>query len=276
MRVLLTGAHGRLARAVARAAPEGWTLLPRTHADLDVGDRRAVADVVPAASPEVIVNLAAMSDVDACERDPEAARRVNADAVGWLAEAATASDALLVQLSTAFVFDGEAERSYVESDPVHPVNAYGRSKVVGEERALEAPRSLVVRTDALFGAGGSFVDRALVSLRAGTTVTAIADRICSPTYVPDLADALVRAIAARVEGTLHLAGPAPCTWADLLEDAVHLGELPGSVARGSVHDLGLPARRPRRSALASERLGPLGIAPLPDIADAVSRWLAAG
>lgn len=276
MKVLLTGAGGRLARAVATIAPAGWTLVRMQRVDLDVTDRSAVLEVIPAARPDVIVNLAAMTDVDACERDPDAAMLANADAVRFLAEAATRIDATLVQLSTSFVFDGSLDRPYVESDAVAPLGAYGRSKVAGEEAALAAPRASVVRTDALFGAGGSFADRALASLRTGATVTAIADRACSPTYVPDLAATLVRVIDARVTGVVHLAGTDACSWADLLTSAVHVGRLPGTVERGSVHDLDLLARRPRNSSLASERLTDLDVPPLPRLDDAVRRWVAAG
>lgn len=276
MRVLITGASGRLGLAFAAAAPTDWNLLRLRREDLDITDPAAVADLVGAGAPDVVVNLAAMTDVDACERDPDAAMRVNADAVGTLADAAERCGAGLVQMSTSFVFDGTSDRPYVESDATAPVNAYGRSKVAGEEAARRASRCTVIRTDALFGAGGSFADRSLVALRSGASVTAIADRTCSPTYVPDLAAALIDIVGERAAGIVHLAGPTACSWADLLGTAARIGSLPGSVVRGSVEDLSLVARRPRNSSLVSERLGGLGVAAMPPLEDAVVRWLAIG
>ena len=161
MRVLVTGAGGQLGRELARhCAAAGDDVVALDRAQLDVGDRRAVAQALGTHQPEVVVNAAAWTAVDACEGDPERAFRDNADAVRWLREACDGAGAHLVQVSTDYVFDGTLDRPYREDDAPNPLSVYGRSKLAGELAAGDA--ATIVRTSWLCGAiGGNMVKTVL-------------------------------------------------------------------------------------------------------------------
>ena len=217
MKALVTGAGGQLGRALV--AKLGASAHPLTHGDLDVTDAAAVSAVVHSVRPDVVINATAYNKVDAAESELERAFSVNATAVLSLALAAQRVGALLVHVSTDYVFDGTGSRPYVEDDAPRPVNAYGRSKRAGEMmvEAVGAP-ALLVRTSGVFGPGGSrakggsFVDRILERARTGAALRVVDDQRFAPTYAPDLAAALVALLAANTTGVVHVANEGACSW----------------------------------------------------------------
>lgn len=276
MRVLITGAGGGLGTALADRAPGDHEVLPLSHRDLPVEDSEAVLRRIGAARPEAIVHLAAMTSVDGCERDPEAAVLVNALGTANVAVAAERTGALLIMLSTDYVFDGRKEEPYVEADEPAPLSVYGRSKLAGE-RAARAVASdhLIVRTSWVFGADGEFVRRSIAALARGREVGAIVDQLGTPTYVVHLAERLWDLVGSPLRGTVHLAGPRATTWFDVLLRVRELGGLPGEVLEQKAGDLDRPAPRPANSALASEILPGAGMAPLPPLDRALEEVIAA-
>lgn len=279
MRIAVTGAGGGLGRAfVAATGTSTHEVHAFTHADLDVGDRAAVAGTLLPLRPDVIVNAAAFADVDECEADPERAARDNALGPRWLALAAREVDAVLLHVSTDYVFDGEKGTPYDESDPPNPVNAYGRSKLAGEDevRAV-APRHLVVRTAYLFGGGRDYFTSAVRRLARGEDAGGLVDRRSSPTFVRHLAERLAP-LTLEVSrtgrfGTYHLAGPEPASWHELLVRAKALAGLPGAVLEQRADELALVAARPRDSSLASALVPGLAIEPMPSLDDALREQL---
>jgi dTDP-4-dehydrorhamnose reductase len=252
VRIAVTGAGGGVGRAVLDRAPRHHEVIPFTHEDLPIEDRHAVLQRLAPADPEMILHLAAMTAVDACEDDPDAAFLVNAVGTANVALAARATGALLVAVSTDYVFDGTKGEPYHEHDEPNPISIYGRSKLAGEREArLLAPEHLVVRTAWVYGGGTDFVTGALRRLTAGEEVGAIVDRTSSPTYAPALADALLEVAVSGLRGLLHLAGPEPLSWFEVLRRARALGHLPGEVAEQKADELGRPAPRPRDSSLRS-------------------------
>jgi dTDP-4-dehydrorhamnose reductase len=201
VRVLITGGAGQLGRDLADVF--GDDAIPLSHAELDIADAAAVEAAVRAHGPDAIVNSAAWTDVDGCEGDPERARLINGIGAGNIARAA--GDALVVQVSTDYVFDGLAGRPYVETDEVNPVSHYGRSKLEGErEVAAHARRWAVVRSAWLYGTGTkNFVAAILRAARTRDRLSVVDDQAGSPTSTPDLAVALAELIERGTTGVLH-------------------------------------------------------------------------
>lgn len=273
MRVAVTGAGGGLGRAFLARGAEGLEVRAFPRAELDVTDPVAVERVLDPVTPDVILHLAAMTSVDGCEREPEAAFVANAMGTLHVALAARRAGALLVAMSTDYVFDGAKGAPYVESDPPNPLSAYARSKLAAEAVARLAPEHLVVRTSWVFGAGDDFVSRAMAQLTAGREVGGIVDQVGTPTSVIHLAERLSPLLRSGLRGTVHLAGPDPATWHDVLTIAVEEGGLPGAVVAQKADELARPAPRPSSSALASERLAESGIPPFPPLRQAVRELL---
>ena len=258
----MTGAGGQVGLALREWLP-GACYLGR--ADLDITDPGAVARVVPRAA--VVINCAAITDVDGCERDPQAADRVNAAGAANVA----AAGARVIQLSTEYVFDGELEREYREDDEPRPRSAYGRSKLAGERAVLAAGPNLVVRTSWVYGEGRNFLRAIQAADRAGRELRVVDDQWGRPTWARDLARALAGlAVADGPAGIVHFAGDGePCTWADLAELAVGR-----PVLRISTDEWGAPAPRPRRAVLALDQARSMGL-PLTDWRTSVASYLEA-
>jgi dTDP-4-dehydrorhamnose reductase len=275
MRIVVTGAEGGVGRALVARAGREHDVVGFGHRDLPVEEREEVLKRIRDAAPDVVVHLAAMTAVDGCEEDPERAFAVNARGTANVADAAREGGAFIVYTSTDYVFDGEKEEPYVESDAPSPISAYGKSKLVGEEEVRSrGTEHVVVRTGWLFGAGGDFFSRAVRRLAEGARVGGLVDRIGTPTYVPHLVDRLLSLLDSGVRGVVHVAGPEPATWFDLLARARDMAGLPGELVEQKSADLSLPAPRPRKSALASEILPQPGLDRLPPLDEALAELLA--
>jgi dTDP-4-dehydrorhamnose reductase len=256
MRILVTGAGGMLATDVvlaAQARQHEMTALARQ--DLDVTDGVLVASAFAELRPDAVVNCAAWTDVDGAEAEEAAALRVNGVAPGHLARAAAHQGAQLVHVSTDYVFDGSAQRPYLESDPTGPRGAYGRTKLAGEQAVLAAGGDhAVVRTAWLFGAAGTnFVTTMLALAATRDAVTVVADQIGSPTFTGHLAEALVDIAERRVAGIAHVAGAGQCAWSELAAQTFEQAGVSCTVLPVTSSEFPRPAPRPAWSVLASER-----------------------
>jgi dTDP-4-dehydrorhamnose reductase len=260
MRILITGAGGMLGLDASRAAEQdGHEVVSLARGQLDVTDRAAVAETIGGARPDAVIHCAAWTDVDGAESEPQQAAAVNGPGAGHVAAAAAAVGAWVVHVSTDYVFDGEKSAPYVESDPVAPMSAYGRSKLDGERAvAAAAPEShTIVRTAWLFGAGGKCFPKTI--LRAASErpeLTVVCDQVGCPTFTGHLAAALVELTARRTPGVLHVAGAGHCSWHEFATAIVAAGELDCPVRPISTAEYPLPARRPANSVLISERGAP--------------------
>jgi dTDP-4-dehydrorhamnose reductase len=272
--LLVTGGAGTLARAIARVAARrglGVRLLDRRA--LDVADRRAVDAVLRALRPWAIVNAAGYVRVDDAEREPERCWRENVTGALTVARAAQAAGLPSASFSSDLVFDGASAEPYRESDAPRPLNVYGRSKAVAEEGILAAaPATLVIRTAAFFGPWDvhNFVAAAVRAVRGGRPFPAAADVEVSPTYVPDLADAVLDLLLDGAGGLWHVANPVAMSWFELARrgvEAAGLGHAAHLVRSIPIGALNLPARRPAYSALGSRRGRLLGA-----IDDAIARF----
>jgi dTDP-4-dehydrorhamnose reductase len=231
--------------------------VPLTRSELDVTDAGAVGSAFEAAAPDVVINCAAWTDVDGAEGDEEAATELNGRAAGVVAAAAREVGAAVVYPSTDYVFDGSNDRPYVESDPVAPRSAYGRSKLAGERAVAAAnERHFIVRTSWLFGvAGKNFVDTMLSLGRdRDGELKVVDDQVGRPTYSGHLARALVELAQSSDYGVHHIAGGGePCSWFEFARAIFREAELDVRLVPCSTDEFPRPAPRPAYSVLGSER-----------------------
>lgn len=267
MRWMITGAAGMVGSDLhneLKGLAEETVAVGRV--ELDVADRTAVVSLVRSTKPDVIVNCAAYTKVDDCETNEELANAINGHAVGTLADAANETGALLVHISTDFVFDGTSRRPYEVTDPTTPLSAYGRSKLLGEQAAARANRHAIVRTSWLFGIHGwNFVEAIRKQIALGRTeLRVVNDQRGKPTYTPHLAAAIIRIAREasndpEARGIYHYADNDDCTWFDFTAEIVRqLGsrsELPAPVNLVPVttSEFPRPARRPAYSVLSTRR-----------------------
>ncbi|HEX8708710.1 MAG TPA: family 1 glycosylhydrolase [Pyrinomonadaceae bacterium] len=256
--LLITGATGTLGRAFARLCEiRGLSYRLLARSEMDIADASSVEAALTEYEPWAIVNTAGYVRVDDAEQEPERCFSENADGPAVLAAACARRAISLLTFSSDLVFDGAKQRPYVESDPVAPLNVYGRSKAAAEARVLAAlPAALVIRTSAFFGPWDehNFVIAVLRTLAAGQRFAAADDAVITPTYVPDLVNASLDLLIDGEQGIWHLANEGALTWAELAIKAAGLaGFGPDGIDARAAHTLGLAAPRPADSALTSER-----------------------
>ncbi len=260
MRILITGGGGMLGLDVQRAAKDaGHEAVSMTRAQLDITDAAAVSGTLAEAGPEAVINCAGWTNVDGAESEPEQATAVNGAGAGHVAAAAAAAGAWVIHVSTDYVFSGDKAEPYVESDPVGPVSAYGRSKLDGERAvAAVAPDAhTIVRTSWLFGAGGGCFPRTILRAAAERPELAVvSDQLGCPTFTGHLARALVSLCEERMAGVLHVAGEGHCSWYEFATAIVAAGGLECPVRPISSEEYPTPAQRPANSVLVSERGAP--------------------
>ncbi len=223
MRVAITGSKGQLGLALQRVLAQEDLLLIDLP-EYDITDLSAIGRAISLFHPEIVVHAAAMTDVDRCEQDPEMAYRVNALGTRNMAVAAQECGASLVYISTDYVFDGGRDDPYWEFDDPNPLSVYGRSKWAGEQfvRCL-APRHYVARTAWLYGQGPrNFVETVLRLARERGSLRMVTDEIGSPTWAPDLAEALSKLIKLPAYGTYHLVNAGTCSRYDWAREILAL------------------------------------------------------
>jgi len=263
-RILVFGAGGRLGAALARdyAVDHDVTAWGRQVADLSEPDR--VAEMVRKEAPEVVINCAAMTNVDACEQERHRARLVNADAAGAIARAASEVGARLLHISTDYVFSGDKTEPYSEEDAPGPISWYGETKLAGEKAVMDADTNhAVIRVSWVFGPDrDSFVDKAVQTAMRGEPVKAVADKWSSPSSTKDIGQALrVLFLPENPGGIYHACNSGVCTWRDWAAEAIaaahRLGLLPNDVPVEPLRlsDISMMiARRPVHTSMTCRRI----------------------
>ncbi|MBS0379682.1 MAG: dTDP-4-dehydrorhamnose reductase [Proteobacteria bacterium] len=271
MKVLITGAGGQVGRALIDTAPEDLALVALSHAELDIGDAAAVTSAVQRHAPDLIVNAAAYTAVDRAESESALARRINAEGPAHLAAAAAGCGARLLHVSTDYVFDGMAHTPYRPDSATHPVSAYGRTKLEGEEAVLRLlpAGTAIVRTAWVYASKGkNFVHTMLRLMQANGAVRVVADQVGSPTSAASVAAALWH-LAARPasRGLYHWTDAGIASWYDFAVAIAEEGAARGLISREvavtpiRTDQYPTPARRPAYSVLDSSALAELGLPP---------------
>ncbi len=274
MRLLVTGAAGMLGRrVVADATQAGHDVTGIDIAEGDLTDAAQARTLIAGAAPDAIVHCAAYTNVDGAEEDEDAALAINAGASGNVGAAAAAAGARVVAVSTDYVFDGTLSgRPYVESDPVAPLGAYGRTKLAGEQALAAACEDhAIARTAWLFGwPGKSFPDTMLRLASERDSVAVVTDQTGSPTWTGHLSGALIALCASPLRGVVHTAGGGQCSWHELTVELYRQAGVDCAVGETTSAEFVRPAPRPAWSVLASERDG----APvLPDWREGIAGYL---
>lgn len=277
---LVTGAGGMLGQDVlARLAAEGVHAIAADRHALDVADPDSVRAAFAEHSPAVVVNCAAWTAVDDAETQEGSALRVNGTGPRLLAEECRAQGAVLLQVSTDYVFAGDAGKPYAEDDPTGPRSAYGRTKLAGEEAVLETlpGTGYVVRTAWLYGAGGGNFVRTMIKLEGvKDTLDVVDDQRGQPTWTADLADRLVRLGQAALAGTApagvyHGTSGGATTWYGFTREIFRLlGADPARVRPTTSGAFVRPAPRPAFSVLGHDRWAAAGIEPVRDWREALA------
>lgn len=273
MRILITGANGQLGTELQRVLNR-HTLILCTWPEFDLLDPSAERQVLDA-HPEVIIHAAAYTDVEGAESEPDAAMAVNANGTELMACAAAQCGARLLYLSTDYVFDGAKGSPYDETDEPNPLNAYGRSKLEGERKALaRCANTLVIRTSWLYSARGkNFVSTILRRAAEQSDLFVVADQYGSPTLAGDLAAAISRVLDVELRGVAHAAGAGSCTWYEFACTIVALAGREAKVHPITSAEGRRAALRPAFTVLGNRILAERGIQ-LPHWKDALARFLA--
>lgn len=282
MRIAIVGSSGQLGADLAVMARQaGHAVHALTHADIELTVPARVNEVIGALAPDVIINAAAMNHVERCESEPELAYAVNALGPRNLALAAAAPGAVLLHVSTDYVFDGRKGAPYVETDLPAPLNAYGTAKLAGEHfvRAL-APRSFVVRTSALYGANpcrakpqDNFVRFILRQAREKGKVTVVRDQWVSPTWTHDLSKQILRLLDSDAYGTYHATSQGSCSWAEFADAIVATAGLEATVDQVTSEAYASPVQRPASSVLDNEALRRRGMDMMPHWRESLRRYV---
>jgi dTDP-4-dehydrorhamnose reductase len=242
-RVAVIGIDGRLGAALAREYPRDLEVTSYKRSQLDLSRLDQIRSVLSETEFDLLINCAALTNVDYCESNRKEAFLVNAEAPRLLAEICRDKAIKLIHFSTDYVFDGKKTDTYVEEDRADPLSVYGESKLDGESRVLEvSSQHLVVRLSWVFGPDKpSFIDQIIQRARENDVVTAVADKFSAPTYTIDVASWLRLAIEKSANGVLHLANTGGCSWQEWAQYAIDV-----------CRSLGLP--------LKAERVGAVSLA----------------
>ena len=262
-RLLVVGAKGMLGRDLVDTlrfsfrTDQDWEVLGWDIDEIDIQEENTTFTKIESIQPQIVINVAAYTDVDGCESNEEKAFAVNAEGMRHVALGASKCGAKVVYMSTDYVFDGEKKEPYLEEDPPHPLNVYGRSKLKGEQYVQELVEdSLIVRSQWLYGKHGkNFVNTILREAREKRVVSIVDDQIGSPTYTVDLATAISTLIQRRAHGIFHVVNSDSCTWFAFGQAILKLSGMPEvKVIPISSKELGRPAARPLYSVLSTQKL----------------------
>ncbi len=278
---MVTGASGLVGRAVvSHCTSQGERVTALDHRGLDIADESKVNAVFDSERPDVVMNCGAWTDVDGCELDPERAQKVNARGPELLALGCRRVGALLITISTDYVFDGEKDGFYTQRDQPNPQSVYAVSKLDGERRAqLAWARTMVVRSGYIFGVGGkNFLSSVVERARRGERLRAINDMFGTPTYAPDLARQLRRLAQVDLPGIYHVVNAGEgATFESFARNALAIASLdPCLLETVSWSALKRRAPRPRNSRLRCLLSEAIGLDPLPYWQDALRDFATIG
>jgi dTDP-4-dehydrorhamnose reductase len=279
MNIALLGANGQLGQDL-QIALRSYSVTALTRSDVDVTDAARIRAVLMDIRPDVVINTTAYHRVDDCESRPDLAYQVNASAVLNLVRTANELGAVLVHLSTDYVFDGRAREPYTEKSEPFPLSVYANSKLAGEllVRAM-ATKPLVIRTCGLYGIagshgkGGNFVQTILGKAKRRESIQVVHDQVVTPTYTLDLAHQIAHIVPMGEYGLFHMTNEGSCTWFEFAKAIFELSGIDANLSPTTSDCYKAPAVRPRYSVLENARLKTLGLNQMRHWRDALAAYL---
>lgn len=276
MKILITGAKGMLAKAVIDQFKDNNELILTDVSELDITDENNTNEFITRIKPECIINCAAYTAVDKAEEDIELAKKVNSIGPKNLAIAAKKNDAILIHISTDYVFNGELDisKSYIEDDEIAPVTVYGKTKAEGEKNIIEnCDKYYILRTAWLYGDGNNFV-RTMIKLgKEKEEINVVSDQHGSPTYTVDLASIISQVIEKKLPyGIYHSTNEGFTTWYDFTKKIYEIANINCKVNPVTSEEFIRPAKRPKNSKMSKSKLLENGVI-IPKYENALERYL---
>lgn len=264
MKAAIIGARGQLGSDLVKIF--GKEAVPLTHEDIEVTSIES-CKILKEIAPNVVINTAAFHKTDACEDFPEKTFSVNAVGAKNVAEVCREINAISIYISTDYVFDGNKNEAYVESDLPNPINVYGISKYAGEIFTKNyCEKHYIIRVASLFGVagasgkGGNFIETMITKAKKGEAIKVVNDMIMSPTYTKDAAFAIKEIITKELPfGVYHVTNRGSCSWFEFAETIFEILKLDVDLKPIKTEELSLKAKRPKNSSLKSEKLEKFGI-----------------
>jgi dTDP-4-dehydrorhamnose reductase len=281
LKAILIGANGQLGvDLLASFHEQRWDVIPVTHADVDICDRKRLSEFISANRPDLVINTAAFHKVEDCERRPQLAFEVNATGAMNLATVCAQEKTTLVHFSTDYVFDGLKGGPYLESDPPRPLNVYGASKMAGEHLLMcNTERFFVIRTCGLYGLagssgkGGNFVELMLRKRASGESLRVVSDQVLTPTYTVDLAAATTKLVQTKDYGIYHISGDGQCSWYEFARAIFELEGLSVDLTPVETDRIASPVKRPSYSVLSKEKFHKMNLGQIPLWRSGLERYL---
>ena len=262
MKTLITGANGQLGLAVARDIEKlfpDWEIIKRDIDTLDITDEESVLKEAKGVS--FIINCAAFTNVDLCEDEKDIAYKVNCVGVKNLAKACNENGATLVHISTDYVFSGDKNSPFVETDEINPQSEYGRGKADGEKEARKCKKHFILRTSWLYSPDGKNFVKTMLSLgRQGKSLKVVNDQVGTPTLCKDLSNVIVNLIKTENYGTYHCTGNGePCSWYEFACKIFEIANIDADISPCTSQQFPQKAKRPTYSVLENKNLKDIGL-----------------
>lgn len=256
-RILVTGANGMLARDLCPMLEDAdFEVIETTRNELDVTDELQVRRVISDVKPDYVIHCAAYTNVDKAEEEPEIAELVNAKSAEYIAKACNSNNAVMIYISTDYVFGGIQTRPYIPDDIATPIGAYGLSKLHGEEAVRKfCPAHYIIRTSWLYGHHGKNFVETMISLAEKTELKVVDDQVGCPTWTVDLSDAIISFIDEEPPfGTYHACGAGSTSWYGFAKEIFDLMSLNVKLIPCTTEEFPRPAKRPAYSVMDNDGL----------------------
>lgn len=275
MKILITGSNGMLGHDLIEVLKDNHELVLTTSKTLDITDKNKTLDIIKENNPDVVINSAAYTDVDGCETNQDLAYAVNGEGVKNLALACKEVDCPLVHISTDYVFDGTARDPIAEDGEIGPISIYGKSKLKGEEAIQEIlDKYFIVRTAWLYGINGKNFPKTMLELAKNhSEITVVYDEVGTPTYTPDLAQAISKLIETDFYGIYHITNSGSCCWCEFAKYIFEIAGRDVNVVPVTASEFSRPAPRPSYSVLKNKKWMDNGFEPLRDYKEAISEYV---